>query len=151
MQEFSMVHGYTENPGGPQNCQNWGVGICAGMGTCPGQYTYVESGPMHWSYSNHSIGYFYWVIIAMYVMPTALLWVLQLTLTSSKYTTCNKVGFICSPLELKVAITNTPKVNFKITFSMTLAASGIFMAFLIDLVLLKSVTDDLGLARNSVL
>ena len=82
-------------------------------------------------------------------MPTALLGILQLTLTSSKYTTCNKVGFICSPLELKVAVTNTPKVNFKITFSMTLAASGVFMA--IDFVLLKSVTDNLGLAWNSVL
>ena len=83
----------------------------------------------------------------MYVMPTALLGILQLTLTSSKYTTCNKVGFICSPLELKVAVTNTP--NFKIIFPMTLAASGVFMA--IDFVLLKSITDDLGLARNSVL
>jgi len=33
--EFSMVGGYTENPEKPQNCQNWGVGTCAGMGTCP--------------------------------------------------------------------------------------------------------------------
>ena len=38
MQEFSMVGGYTENLEKPQNCQNWGVGACADMGTCPGQY-----------------------------------------------------------------------------------------------------------------
>ena len=38
MQEFSMVGGYTENLEKPQNCQNWGVGTCSGMGACSGQY-----------------------------------------------------------------------------------------------------------------
>ena len=38
-QEFSMVGGYTENLEKPQNCQNWGVGTCVCMGTCPGQYS----------------------------------------------------------------------------------------------------------------
>ena len=33
MQEFSMVGDYTEDLKKPQNCQNWGVGTCAGMGT----------------------------------------------------------------------------------------------------------------------
>ena len=36
--EFSMVGGYMENPAKPQNCQNWGVGACSGMGACSGQY-----------------------------------------------------------------------------------------------------------------
>ena len=36
--EFSMVGGYTEELEKPQKCQNWGVGTCAGMGDCPGQY-----------------------------------------------------------------------------------------------------------------
>ena len=30
--------GYTENPEKPQNRQNWGVGVCVGMGACLGQY-----------------------------------------------------------------------------------------------------------------
>ena len=38
MQEFSMVGGYMENLEKPQNCQNWGVGACLGMGACSGQY-----------------------------------------------------------------------------------------------------------------
>ena len=38
MWEFSMVGGYTENPEKPQNCQNWVVGACTGMGACSGQY-----------------------------------------------------------------------------------------------------------------
>ena len=33
-----MVGGYTENPEKPQNCKNWGVGACMGMGACLGQY-----------------------------------------------------------------------------------------------------------------
>ena len=36
--EFSMVGGYTENLKRPQNCQNWVVGACTGIGTCLGQY-----------------------------------------------------------------------------------------------------------------
>ena len=36
--EFSMVGGYTENLEKPQNCQNWVVGACTGIGTCLGQY-----------------------------------------------------------------------------------------------------------------
>ena len=38
MQEFGTVGGYTENLTKPQNCQNLGVGICAQMGACLGQY-----------------------------------------------------------------------------------------------------------------
>ena len=34
-----MVGGYTENLEKPQNCQNWGVGTCAGMGAYLGQYS----------------------------------------------------------------------------------------------------------------
>ena len=37
-QEFRMVGGYMENLEKPQNCQNWGVGACLGMGACSGQY-----------------------------------------------------------------------------------------------------------------
>ena len=37
-QEFSMVSSYTELKK-PQNCQNWAVGACAGMGAYPGQYS----------------------------------------------------------------------------------------------------------------
>ena len=37
-QEFSMVGGYIENLEKPQNCQNWGVGACSGVGACLGQY-----------------------------------------------------------------------------------------------------------------
>ena len=34
----------TENLEKPQNCQNWGVGACSGMGACSGQYgTWVLS------------------------------------------------------------------------------------------------------------
>ena len=36
--EFSMVGGYTENLEKPQNCQNWVVDTCTGIGTCLGQY-----------------------------------------------------------------------------------------------------------------
>jgi len=32
-----MVGGYMENLKKPQNCQNWGVGACVGVGACPGQ------------------------------------------------------------------------------------------------------------------
>ena len=35
MQGFSMVGGYLKDFEKPQNCQNWGVGACMGMGTCP--------------------------------------------------------------------------------------------------------------------
>ena len=35
---ISMVGGYTEDLKKPQNCQNWGVGACAGW-ACPGQYS----------------------------------------------------------------------------------------------------------------
>ena len=39
MQEFSMVGGYMHGkPQKPQNCQNWGVAACLGMGACSGQY-----------------------------------------------------------------------------------------------------------------
>ena len=33
-----MVGSYTENSEKPQNCQNWGVGACPGMGICLGHY-----------------------------------------------------------------------------------------------------------------
>ena len=33
-----MVGGYTEDLINQQNCQNWAVGACVGMGACPGQY-----------------------------------------------------------------------------------------------------------------
>ena len=32
----NMVGSYTENPEKPQNCQNWGMGACMGMGAFPG-------------------------------------------------------------------------------------------------------------------
>ena len=37
--EFTMMDGYMENLEKPQNCQDWGVGTCAGMVACPGQYS----------------------------------------------------------------------------------------------------------------
>ena len=34
----SMVGGYTKDLNKSLNCQNWGVGTCAKMAACPGQY-----------------------------------------------------------------------------------------------------------------
>ena len=34
-----MAGGYTDDLKNKQNCQNWAVGVCMGMGACPGQYS----------------------------------------------------------------------------------------------------------------
>ena len=40
---FSMVGGYMENLEKPQNCQNWGMGACKGMGTFSEQYGIIKN------------------------------------------------------------------------------------------------------------
>ena len=37
MQIFLWGNGYTEDLKNQQNCQNWAVGACVGMGASPGQ------------------------------------------------------------------------------------------------------------------
>ena len=39
---FGMVGSYTENPEKPQNCQNWEVGTCSGMGAWLGTIRYHQ-------------------------------------------------------------------------------------------------------------
>ena len=59
--EFSVVGSYTENPEKPQNCQNWGVGACTGMGACSGQY-----GTSHHNLKVTSMNQWHIIIISPY-------------------------------------------------------------------------------------
>ena len=49
MQKFSMVGSCTENLEKSQNCQNWGVGTCSGMGACLGNTVHVQTAMLFWS------------------------------------------------------------------------------------------------------
>ena len=50
-QEFSMVGSYMEDLKKRQNCQNWEVGACTGMGACPGQYCLPYSAKISWVFN----------------------------------------------------------------------------------------------------